>query len=54
MAQQLIMYSNDAVEAIFADGTKIFLAPCATEYVIQQGHHEQGKLHGFMIVFYDF
>lgn len=40
--KQLIMYANDAVEAIFNDGTKVFLAPCATEYVIQQGNHHQG------------
>ena len=44
-AKQLIMYSNDAVEATFIDGTKIFLAPCATEYVIQQGNHSQGKFN---------
>ena len=43
LPKQLIMYSNDAVEATFIDGTKIFLAPCATEYVIQQGTHSQGK-----------
>ena len=51
MAKQLIMYSNDAVEGTFSDGTKIFLAPCATEYVIQQGNHHQGRsrkvLHRF-------
>ena len=45
MAKQFIMYSNDAVEATFADGTKIYLAPCATEYVVQQGTHTQGKFH---------
>ncbi|CAF3576240.1 unnamed protein product [Adineta steineri] len=42
MAKQLIMYTNDAVEATFSDGSKIFLAPCATEYVVQQGNHAQG------------
>ena len=40
--KQLIMYANDAVEGTFNDGTKVFLSPCATEYVIQQGHHQQG------------
>jgi hypothetical protein len=44
IVKQLIMYSNDAVEASFADGMKIFLAPCATEYVIQQGNFNQGEL----------
>lgn len=45
MAKQFIMYSNDSVEATFADGTKIYLAPCATEYVVQQGTHTQGKFN---------
>lgn len=40
--KQLIMYANDAVEGTFIDGSKIFLSPCATEYVIQQGNHNQG------------
>lgn len=43
MAKQFIMYANDAVETTFSDGTKIFLAPCATEYVVQQGNQTQGK-----------
>ncbi|CAM4758617.1 unnamed protein product [Rotaria magnacalcarata] len=42
MAKQFIMYTNDAVETTFVDGMKIFLAPCATEYVVQQGNHTQG------------
>lgn len=42
VAKQFIMYTNDSVEATFYDGTKIFLAPCATEYVVQQGNHAQG------------
>jgi hypothetical protein len=52
MAKQLIMYTNDAVEATFSDGTKIFLAPCATEYVIQQGNHTQSKasIHFFVVI----
>jgi hypothetical protein len=54
MAKQLIMYSNDAVEASFADGTKIFLAPCATEYVVQQGNHTQGNLRSFLLVLFSF
>lgn len=41
------MYGNDAVEATFSDGMKIFLAPCATEYVVQQGNHTQGKFNYF-------
>ena len=45
MVKQLIMYSNDAVEATFTDGSKIFLAPCATEYVVQQNNHAQGNPH---------
>jgi hypothetical protein len=45
MAKQLIMYTNDAVEATFSDGTKIYLAPCATEYVVQQSNHTQGKFN---------
>ncbi|CAF2348522.1 unnamed protein product [Rotaria sp. Silwood2] len=44
MAKQFIMYTNDAVEATFSDGMKIFLAPCATEYVVQQGNHTQGLM----------
>ncbi|UJR27540.1 hypothetical protein I4U23_008822 [Adineta vaga] len=44
IAKQFIMYTNDAVEATFSDGTKIFLAPCATEYVVQQGNHTQGVM----------
>lgn len=51
MAKQFIMYSNDAVEATFADGTKIYLAPCATEYVVQQGTHTQGKFHSCSFIF---
>jgi hypothetical protein len=47
MAKQLIMYTNDAVEATFSDGTKIYLSPCATEYVVQQGNHTQGKFNHF-------
>jgi hypothetical protein len=44
MAKQFIMYTNDAVETTFSDGMKIYLAPCATEYVVQQGTHTQGKM----------
>ncbi|CAF0804038.1 unnamed protein product [Adineta ricciae] len=44
VAKQFIMYTNDSVEATFYDGTKIFLAPCATEYVVQQGNHAQGVM----------
>jgi hypothetical protein len=50
MAKQLIMYTNDAVEATFSDGTKVFLAPCATEYVIQQGNHTQSKVNSFLLL----
>lgn len=53
-AKQFIMYTNDAVEASFSDGMKIFLAPCATEYVVQQGNHAQGtvKFFSFFYLFY--
>ena len=54
MTKQLIMYTNDAVEAIFFDGTKIFLAPCATEYVVQQGNRTQGKLNLVLFSFVSF
>lgn len=55
MAKQLIMYTNDAVEATFSDGTKIYLAPCATEYVVQQGHHTQGTFPDFFFsLFYSY
>lgn len=50
MTKQLIMYSNDSVEATFADGTKIYLAPCATEYVVQQGTHTQGKFDCYSFI----
>jgi len=50
MAKQLIMYTNDAVEATFSDGTKIYLAPCATEYVVQQGNHTLGKFNHFFFL----
>lgn len=51
MAKQLIMYTNDAVEAIFSDGTKIYLAPCATEYVVQQSHHTQGMFYSYFFLY---
>jgi hypothetical protein len=52
MAKQFIMYTNDAVEATFSDGIKIYLAPCATEYVVQQGTHTQGKINdSYSIIF---
>ncbi len=52
IVKQCIMYANDAVEATFSDGTKIFLAPCATEYVVQQGNHTQGKFNSCFFSYY--
>jgi hypothetical protein len=54
VAKQFIMYTNDAVEATFSDGAKIFLAPCATEYVVQQANHTQGKFNFLFSLFYNF
>lgn len=55
-AKQMIMYSNDAVEASYLDGSKIFLSPCASEYVVQQGSHNQGSfwqlVNSFLIHLY--
>ena len=44
VVKQFIMYTNDAVEATFSDGNKIYLAPCVTEYVVQQNSQTHGIL----------
>ncbi len=35
-AIQLVLYENDAVEADFVDGAKLFLSPCGTLFVYRQ------------------
>ncbi|CAF0837695.1 unnamed protein product [Didymodactylos carnosus] len=43
--KQLLMYVNDAIEATFVDGCKIYLSPCGTEYVFQNGNQANGLLN---------